>query len=142
MAKVVKIRPKDIPGLELAKGMMTQYNVCQETVGSEFIKMGVCNHSPDMADLKWVATAEEAFYVARGSIKLAWETESGDNGEVVVREGEQVFLPRGFRYALKSTGEPAINVFAIGGAPSAIGTAFGLEAAAKLKAAGEEIQPR
>lgn len=43
MAKVVKIGPKDIPGLELAKGMMTQYNVCQETVGSEFIKMGVCN---------------------------------------------------------------------------------------------------
>ncbi len=142
MGKVVKIGPRDVPGLELAKGMLTQYNVCGETVGSEFIKMGVCNHAADMADLKWVAKAEEAFYVAKGSIKVAWEDETGDKGEVVVREGEQVFLPRGLRYALKSTGEPAINVFAVGGAPSAIGTAFGPEAAAKLRAAGEELQPR
>ena len=142
MANVVKIGPRDIPGLELAKGMMTQYNVCQETVGSEFITMGVCNHSPDMADLTWVARAEEAFYVAKGSIKVAWETEAGDKGEVVVREGEQVFLPRGFRYALKATGEPAVNVFTVGGAPSAVGSIFGPEAAAKLKAAGEEIRPR
>jgi len=142
MATVVKIAPRAIPALELAKGMMTQYNVCQETVGSEFITMGVCNHAPDMADLKWVARAEEAFYVAKGSIKLAWETEAGDKGEVVVREGEQVFLPRGFRYALKATGEPAINVFTVGGAPSSVGSIFGPEAAARLKAAGEEIRPR
>ena len=85
MANVVKIAPRAIPALELAKGMMTQYNVCQETVGSEFITMGVCNHAPDMADLKWVARAEEAFYVAKGSIKLAWETEAGDKGEVLAK---------------------------------------------------------
>jgi mannose-6-phosphate isomerase-like protein (cupin superfamily) len=142
MANVVKIGPRVVPALELTKGMMTQYNVCNETVGSEYITMGVCNHAPDMDDLKWVARAEEAFYVAKGSIKLAWESETGDTGEVVVREGEQVFLPRGFRYALKATGEPAVNVFTVGGAPSTVGSIFGPEAAAKLKAAGEEIRPR
>jgi mannose-6-phosphate isomerase-like protein (cupin superfamily) len=142
MPNVVKISPRAIPPLELTKGMMTQYNVCNETVGSEFITMGVCNHSPDMDDLKWVARAEEAFYVAKGSIRVAWECEDGDRGEVVVREGEQVFLPRGFRYALKATGEPAINVFTVGGASSSVGSIFGPEAAAKLKAAGEEIKPR
>ena len=58
--QVGKVRAKDIPGLELARGMSTQYNVCQETVGSKHLKMGVCTHAPDMADLNWLAKEEEA----------------------------------------------------------------------------------
>ncbi|PYM60276.1 MAG: hypothetical protein DMD79_16090 [Candidatus Rokuibacteriota bacterium] len=140
MVPVTKVRQKDIPGLELAKGMSTQYNVCQETVGSKFLKMGVCTHAPDMADLKWTANAEEAFYIAKGSIKVIWRSDGGEGGETVVREGEQVFLPKGYHYILRATGEPAINVFAVAGDPPDIESIHGAEAAGQLKTAAAQLR--
>ena len=125
MSKVVKIGKAAIPALKLVKGMNTTYNVCHETTGTETLRMGVCHHDPDMDDMKWQGKAEEAFYVAKGSIKVAWDDGQGDKGEAVIREGEQIFLPKGYQYALKSTGEPAINVFAIAGGPTAVSAHHG-----------------
>ena len=63
-------------------------------VSSQFLTMGVCTHAPDMADLTRVARAEEAFYIAQGSVKVLWEgADGGGRGEVLVRQGEQIFLP-------------------------------------------------
>ena len=112
MAGVTKIPAKVIPPVELSKGMNTTYNVCQETVNSDTLRMGVCHHAADMADMKWEGKAEEAFYVVSGSIRVAWSDGRDKHGEVVARQGEQIFLPRGYQYVLKSTGEPAVNVFA------------------------------
>jgi uncharacterized RmlC-like cupin family protein len=138
MSKVVKIGKTAIPPVELAKGMGTVYNVCQETVGTEMLRMGVCHHAPDMADMTWQGKAEEAFYVAKGSIRVAWNDGRGDAGETTVREGEQVFLPRGYQYTLKATGEPAVNVFAIaGGAPNV--SAIRPEAGSMLEAAAKKL---
>ena len=120
-ARPVKVSRTGVPPLELTKGMNTQFNVCHETVGADALRMGVCNHAPDMADLKWTAKAEEAFYVVKGSIRVRWESENGDKGEAVAHEGEQIFLPRGLSYALQATGEPAVNVFAIAGGPTSVG---------------------
>jgi len=140
--QVAKVHAKDIPGLELARGMSTQYNVCQETVGSKFLKMGVCTHAPDMADLNWLAKAEEAFYIAQGSIKVLWEDPDGSGrGEAVVRQGEQIFLPAGYRYTLRATGEPAVNVFATAGDSPDIESVHGADDAKKLRAAAER-RPR
>jgi 4-oxalocrotonate tautomerase len=136
----VKLEGTAIPPLELVPGMNTQYNVCQETVGSAVLRMGVCNHAPDMADLKWTGKAEEAFYVARGSIRVRWEGDAGEKGETLVREGESIFLPRGLSYALQATGEPAVNVFAIAGGSTSLGAAHGPEAAEKLRTAAARIQ--
>ena len=134
--QVGKVRAKDIPGLELARGMSTQYNVCQETVGSKHLKMGVCTHAPDMAVLNWLAKEEEAFYIAQGSIKVLWEDPDGTGrGEAVVRQGEQIFLPAGYRYTLRATGEPAINVFAVAGESPDIESIHGADAAKELRAA-------
>ena len=55
------------------------------------------------------------------------------------REGEQIFLPKGYQYALRSTGEPAINVFAIAGGPTAMAAIMGPEAGDKLKEAGRRL---
>ena len=138
MSKVVKIGKTAIPPVELAKGMGTVYNVCQETVGTEMLRMGVCHHAPDMADMTWQGKAEEAFYVAKGSIRVAWNDGQGDAGETTVREGEQVFLPRGYQYTLKATGEPAVNVFAIaGGTPNV--SAIKPEAGSMLQAAAKKL---
>ena len=138
-ARPVKVGAKAIPALELVKGMNTTYNVCQETVGSDSLRMGVCNHGPDMADLKWTGKVEEAFYVAKGSIKVRWEAEGGKVGELVAREGEQIFLPRGLSYALQATGEPAINVFAIAGGSTSVGAVVGPEGGEKLRTAGARL---
>jgi 4-oxalocrotonate tautomerase len=138
-ARPVKIERTAIPPLELVPGMNTQYNVCQETVGSGVLRMGVCNHAPDMADLKWTGKAEEAFYVARGSIRVRWEGD-GEKGEALVREGETIFLPRGLDYALQATGEPAVNVFAIAGGSTSLGAVHGREAGEKLRSAAARIQ--
>src|SRR5262249_42618523 len=101
-ARPVKVSRTGIPPLGLTKGMNTQFNVCHETVGADALRMGVCNHAADMADLKWTAKAEEAFYVVKGSIRVRWESEDGDKGEAVAHEGEQIFLPRGLSYALQA----------------------------------------
>jgi 4-oxalocrotonate tautomerase len=138
-ARPVKIGAKSIPPLELVKGMNTTYNVCHETVGSDTLRMGVCNHAPDMADLKWSGKVEEAFYVAKGSIKVRWDSEGGEKGEALVREGEQIFLPKGLDYALQATGEPAVNVFAIAGGSTSLGATHGPEAGEKLKAAAARL---
>jgi uncharacterized RmlC-like cupin family protein len=138
MSKVVTIGKTAIPPVELAKGMGTVYNVCQETVGTEMLRMGVCHHAADMADMKWQGKAEEAFYVAQGSIRVAWDNGQGDTGEATIRQGEQIFLPKGYQYTLKATGEPAINVFAIaGGAPNV--SAIKAEAGAMLRAAAAKL---
>jgi mannose-6-phosphate isomerase-like protein (cupin superfamily) len=139
MGKVVKIGKAAIPALKLVKGMNTTYNVCLETTGTETLRMGVCHHDPDMDDMKWQGKVEEAFYVAKGSIKVAWDDGQGDKGEAVIREGEQIFLPKGYQYALKSTGEPAINVFAIAGGPTGVTRIVGEEFGAKLKKAGSQL---
>jgi 4-oxalocrotonate tautomerase len=138
-ARPVKIGRASIPPLELTNGMNTQFNVCHETVGADALRMGVCNHAPGMADLKWTAKAEEAFYVVKGSIKVRWESEDGDKGEAVAHEGEQIFLPRGLNYTLQATGEPAVNIFAIAGGPTSVGTVVGPAAGDKLKAAGAHL---
>ena len=138
-ARPVKVGRASVPPLELTKGMNTQFNVCHETVGSDALRMGVCNHAPDMADLKWTAKAEEAFYVVKGSIRVRWESEHGDKGEVVAHEGEQIFLPRGLNYSLQATGEPAVNVFAIAGGPPSGGAVVGPDAGDKLKAAAAHL---
>jgi 4-oxalocrotonate tautomerase len=139
-ARPVKVGARSIPPLELVKGMNTTYNVCQETVGSDTLRMGVCNHAPDMADLKWTGKVEEAFYVAKGSIQVRWEAEGGETGEVVAREGEQIFLPRGLNYALQATGEPAINVFAIAGGVTSVGAVVGPEGGEKLRTAAARLR--
>jgi 4-oxalocrotonate tautomerase len=138
-ARPVKVGRASIPPLELTKGMNTQFNVCYETVGADALRMGVCRHDPDMADLKWTAKAEEAFYVVKGSIRVRWESEDGDKGETVAHEGEQIFLPRGLNYALQATGEPAVNVFAIAGGPTSVGAVVGPAAGDKLKAAAAHL---
>ena len=138
MAGVIKIPAKVIPPAELSKGMDTTYDVCQETVGSDTLRMGVGHHAPDMADMKGEGKAEEAFYVVRGSIRVAWDDGCGQNGEVVAREGEPLFLPRGYHYALRSTGEPAVNVFAIAGGSTAIGS-IKPDASRMLKAAAAKL---
>jgi 4-oxalocrotonate tautomerase len=138
-ARPVKVGARSIPPIELVKGMNTTYNVCHETVGSETLRMGVCNHAPDMADLKWTGKAEESFYVAKGSIKVRWEGDGGEKGEALVREGEQIFLPKGLDYALQATGEPAVNVFAIAGGSTSLGATHGPEAGEKLKAAAARL---
>ena len=135
MSKVVKLNSKDIPPMDLTKGMHTRYMVCRETVGSEALRMGVCHHEPDMADLKWEGKSEESFYVAKGSIRLIWEGGDGDRGDVVVREGEQIYLPKGYRYILRATGEPAVNVFGIGGTSTSLEPIVGPERAQQVKAA-------
>jgi 4-oxalocrotonate tautomerase len=135
----VKVSRGSIPSLELTKGMNTQFNVCHETVGADALRMGVCNHAPDMADLTWTAKAEEAFYVVKGSIRVRWESEDGDKGETLAREGEQIFLPRGLSYALQATGEPAVNVFAIAGGPTSVGAVVGPAAGDKLRAAAAHL---
>ena len=138
-ARPVKVGRASVPPLELTKGMNTQFNVCHETVGADALRMGVCNHAPDMADLKWTAKAEEAFYVVKGSIRVRWESEHGDKGEVVAHEGEQIFLPRGLNYSLQATGEPAVNVFAIAGGQTSVGAVVGPAAGDKLKAAAAHL---
>ena len=70
-ARPVKVGAKAIPALELVKGMNTTYNVCQETVGSDSLRMGVCNHGPDMADLKWTGKVEEASTSRRAASRSA-----------------------------------------------------------------------
>jgi mannose-6-phosphate isomerase-like protein (cupin superfamily) len=92
-----------------------------------------------MADLKWTAKAEEAFYVVKGSIRVRWESEDGDKGETLAREGEQIFLPRGLSYALEATGEPAVNIFAIAGGPTSVGAVVGPAAGDKLRAAAAHL---
>lgn len=139
MAKVFKLSTKDIPPMDLTKGMHTRYMVCRETVGSEALRMGVCHHEPDMADFKWEGKSEESFYVAKGSIRLIWEGGAGDRGDVVVREGEQIYLPKGFRYILRATGEPAINVFGIGGTSTSLEPIIGPERAQEIKAAVDRV---
>jgi 4-oxalocrotonate tautomerase len=135
----VKIPAKAIPSLELAKGMHTTFNVCQETVGSDTLRMGVCHHAPDMSPLKWTGKVEESFYVAKGSIKLRWEDAGGAAGEALVREGEQIFLPRGLNYSLEATGEPAVNVLALAGGSTSLAAVYGPEAAEKLRAAAARL---
>jgi mannose-6-phosphate isomerase-like protein (cupin superfamily) len=137
MPKVAKLRAADIPPMDLTKGMHTRYLVCRETVGSEALRMGVCNHEPDMADLKWEGKSEESFYVAKGSIRLIWEGDGGERGDVVVREGESIYLPKGFRYILRATGEPAINVFGIGGTSTSLEPIVGPERAKQIKDAAD-----
>jgi len=69
---------------------------------------------------------------------VAWDDGHGGTGEVTVREGEQVYLPKGQKYTLNATGEPAINVFAIaGGAPNV--SAIKAEAGTMLRAAAERL---
>jgi mannose-6-phosphate isomerase-like protein (cupin superfamily) len=137
MPKVAKLRAADIPPMDLTKGMHTRYLVCRETVGSEALRMGVCNHEPDMADLKWEGKSEESFYVAKGSIRLIWEGDGGERGDVVVREGESIYLPKGFRYILRATGEPAINIFGIGGTSTSLEPIVGPERAKQIKDAAD-----
>jgi uncharacterized RmlC-like cupin family protein len=104
MSRVFKIGKPAIPPIELALGMKTVHNVCQKTVGTKLLRMGVCHHAPDMADMKWQGKSKEVFYVATGSIKVAWDDAQGDQGEAIIREGEQIFLPKGYQYTLKATG--------------------------------------
>ena len=136
---VKKVGAQDVPSVELVKGMHTRYNMCAETVGSEHLRMGVCHHDADMADLKWEVKGEEAFYVAKGSLKLRWENDAGERGETILRAGDQVFLPSGYRYTMSSNGEPAINVFAIAGGPTGITRIVGEEFGAKMRAAGSRL---
>jgi len=138
VAGVTKIPAKVIPPVELSKGMNTTYNVCQETVNSDTLRMDVCHHAADMADMKWEGKAEEAFYVVSGSIRVAWSDGRDKHGEVVARQGEQIFLPRGYQYVLKSTGEPAVNVFAIAGGSTAVAS-IRAEASEMLKAAATQL---
>ena len=142
MRRVVKLGRSDIPAIDLVKGMHTRFNVCHETVASEALRMGVCHHDADMADLKWAATSEEAFYIAKGSVKVAWENDAGEKGEAIVREGEQIYLPSGFRYTLSSNGEPAINVFALGGNSTSLTNDLGQEHANAVKSAAAALAGR
>ena len=141
MANVVKVGRDVIPPVELSRGMGTRYNVCQETVGTELLRIGVCHHAPDMADMTWEGRCEEAFYVAKGSIKVLWENDRGERGEVVAREGEQLYLPKGNRYTLRATGEPAVNVFAIAGPPTHLTALKAGEASRLVKAAAAALHP-
>jgi hypothetical protein len=69
---------------------------------------------------------------------VAWNDGHGNAGETTVREGEQVFLPKGYQYTLNATGETAVNVFAIaGGAPNV--SAIKPEAGAMLQAAAKTL---
>jgi mannose-6-phosphate isomerase-like protein (cupin superfamily) len=135
MPKPIKIEKDDVSPMELAKGLHTHFNVYPETVGSETVRMGVCHHDPDMSDLEFSGSSEEAFYVAKGSIKIVWATETGGQEELLVHEGEQVYLPKGLRFKLRSTGESAINVFAAGlsSAPSKAFSEKVAEAANRLR---------
>lgn len=139
MARVVKMMRSDIPSVELVKGMHTHFNVCEQSVGSQMLRMGVCYHDPNMDDFSWAGRSEESFYVAEGSIRLTWEGEAGEQGEIIARKGEQLFLPKGLRYTLKATGEPAINVFALAGSSADVGAAVGPDRAAVLRRAGEKL---
>jgi uncharacterized RmlC-like cupin family protein len=135
MTRPIKLGKADVPPVELAKGMRTQYNICHETVISEKLRMGVCHHAPDMADLIWQGMNEEAFYVVRGSIRLIWESSAGEKGDLLAKEGEQIYLPKGLRYILRATGEPAVNVFAISGDSTSLVPIVGRERANEILAA-------
>jgi mannose-6-phosphate isomerase-like protein (cupin superfamily) len=101
--------------------------------------MGVCHHAPDMSPLKWTGKVEESFYVAKGSIKVRWEGAGVAAGEALVREGEQIFLPRGLNYSLEATGEPAVNVLALAGGSTSVAAVYGPEGAEKLRAAAARL---
>jgi uncharacterized RmlC-like cupin family protein len=137
--KVKKVGAEAVPPVELVKGMHTRYNMCSETVGAEHLKMGVCHHDADMADLRWEVQGEEAFYIAKGSVKLKWENDAGEKGEAILRAGDQAFLPGGYRYTMSSNGEPAVNVFAVAGGATGVTKIVGEEFGARLKAAGQRL---
>ena len=47
--------------------------------------------------MRRVAKAEEAFYIAQGSVKVLWEgADGGGRGEVLVHQGEQILLPAAY----------------------------------------------
>ena len=130
MVRPIKIEKDDVSPLALARGVNTRFNVWPDTLGSETIRMGVGYHEADMDDLPFSGNVEEAFYVAEGTIKVVWERDDGEEEEIVVREGEQIFLPKGLRFKLRATGEPAINVFAAGTTPTSEAR---VKAAARLR---------
>jgi len=133
MVRPIKIEKDDVSPLTLVKGVNTRFNVWPDTLGSETVRMGVCYHEADMDDLPFSGNIEEAFYVAKGTIKVVWEGDGGKEEETVVREGEQIFLPKGLRFKLRATGEPAINVFAAGIPVSPTISEARVKAAARLR---------
>jgi hypothetical protein len=47
-----------IPPLQLVNDMNTTYNVCQETTGTETLRLEVCHHDQDTARMKWPGRSE------------------------------------------------------------------------------------
>jgi hypothetical protein len=95
------------------KGMHTRPNVNSWMHDSKLFHMGTCDHAPDMDDATFELEADkcEIFYCAKGSLRLLWEDDKGNQGDLRCKEGEHMWLPGGYKYTLKATGEQAKNIW-------------------------------
>ncbi len=95
------------------KGMTTRPTVNPWIHDAKTVSMGTCDHAPDMDDAPFVLAEDkcEIFYCAKGSLWVVWEDKSGNKGDLKCKEGEHIWLPGGYKYTIKGTGEQSKNVW-------------------------------
>ena len=127
---------KDAPVIDFAKGVHTRFVISKEAHNSELFT-GYWHLKPDLDDVSWDAEGEldETFYCVKGSILFLWENKEGINGEIRGGEGDFIYLPSGFKYTLRATGEESIIIFS--GAPN--DPAIPSDYKEKLKKLGERL---
>jgi ethanolamine utilization protein EutQ (cupin superfamily) len=109
-----------MPRLEFNSGIDTAIFLSRERDDARYFRQGYCYMDPDHAGYEWDQTNfDETHYCLKGRIHL--RVRDADGREVVLEagEGEHIYLPAGYSYALKANGVESTFFWTSGPSPRA-----------------------
>jgi mannose-6-phosphate isomerase-like protein (cupin superfamily) len=97
-----------MPRIAFSKGVEAAWFVSREREGSRYYSQGVAFHDADAEDVVWQATSwDELMACLSGSMRVVVTDAAGSEIDFLVEEGEFIWCPAGYQYAVKSTGVEA-----------------------------------
>jgi hypothetical protein len=107
-----------MPRLEFSKGCESAVFVSRERDDARWFYLGLCYHAADMEDFEWEQVSwDEAFYCVKGRLRLHVRDDEGNEAELIVEEGEHIYVPAGYWYTLKATGIDSLNYWVMSPSP-------------------------
>jgi mannose-6-phosphate isomerase-like protein (cupin superfamily) len=100
-----------MPRIAFSKGVEAAWFVSREREGSRYYSQGVAFHDADAEDVVWQATSwDELMTILSGNVRVVVTDAAGSEADFLVEEGDYIWLPAGYKYAVKSTGVEATSL--------------------------------
>ncbi len=104
-----------LPRLAFSEGCESAVFLSRERDDARYFYHGLCYHAADMADFEYEqASWDESYYCLQGRLRVIARDADGNEAVLEAGVGEHIYLPAGYTYTLKATGEESLNFWTLG----------------------------